>query len=480
MLFKTRILVGVVFLIFTWSGVFENANSSDKSQFRSDKAIPNILETNHSFTEIAKSVIPTVVSIYSTMIVETDDWWKQRFNEDELRRFFGDNYYNFPIPQELRRRGSGSGIIISEQGHILTNVHVIDKAEKIKIILSDKRTFDAEIIGMDPLTEVAVIKIDGKNLPVATLGNSDSCQIGEWVLAIGNPLELQSTVTAGIISAKERALDIIGDTYGVENFIQTDAAINPGNSGGPLVNLKGEIIGINTAIATESGYNQGYGFAIPINIAKEIMEDLIYQGRVVRGYLGISMQDIDEIKARALGLKKPVGVFVDSVLKDGPGVKGGLDEKDVILKIDNKPVNSANVVQSIIAKKNPGDEIDITVLRKSKKLTLTIVLGERQYSSVLSPNFKKDKDYRFLGLEVQNLKAEGYDGVVVQAVERYSPAFETGICVNDIIVEIGDTIISSIELFQSIISSLEAGSVIIVKIRRGDTTFHAFIEIPFN
>ncbi|MBN1154807.1 trypsin-like peptidase domain-containing protein, partial [candidate division KSB1 bacterium] len=385
-------------------------------------------------------------------------------------------------------RGTGSGMIVSRAGHILTNVHVVETSESIVVTLHDKRTYEAAIIGIDPLTEIALIKIDADHVQPVTMGNSDHCRVGEWVLAIGNPLELNATITAGIISAKGREINIISDMYGVENFIQTDAAINPGNSGGPLINLKGEVIGITTAIATENGYSQGYGFAIPINLAREIMNDLVRFGKVTRGYLGISMQDIDEKRARALGLKKPFGVFVDTVSEDGPAYAAGLRERDVLIKIDETSVNQSNSVQSIIVQKDPGKEIVLTVLRKNKLLKLKTTLGVRQSYTNLKKATKTKVQYLYLGLQVESTKRDlsaelgirSAHGLIVSAVQQYSPAFEAGIQVNDMILEIGEEVIHSIEQFQTIMSSLRPGDVLIMKINRENTIFHAFVEVPLQ
>ena len=452
----------------------------------SSNSIADIVVTSRTLNSVAQNVIPSVVSIYSTMIVQTQELWNEHFDTEEMREFFGDHMRNLPVPKEFRQRGAGSGIIITSNGHILTNVHVVENAEDIEVTLTDKRTFKAEIVGADPLTEIAVIKINCESLPVARLGDSDSCGIGEWVMAIGNPLELNSTVTIGIISAMGRDINIIRDTYGVENFIQTDAAINPGNSGGPLVNLRGEVIGVNTAIATENGYNQGYGFAIPINLAKNIMQDLIEKGRVVRGYLGISMQDINEKKARALHLKRPMGVFIDHVIADGPADKAGLMPKDVLLKIDKTIVNRANRVQSIIAAKNPGDKVVLAVLRDQKLIKLPIKLGERQYSFVVPPSGQKKDNFVNLGIVPDTLSQDiirkfslsGKVGILVKQVERYSPAYEANIQANDILYEIGHITISTINQFKKVVADLPPGEVIIFKIRREDTIFHAFVEVP--
>jgi len=444
------------------------------------------LTTSRVFTRVAKTVIPTVVSINSTMMIHTSELWNNHFDDEELREFFGEKYFNFPVPKEFRQRDSGSGIIVSPKGHILTNMHVVEKAELITVTLTDNRTFEAKLIGTDPLTELAVIKIDGYNLPVAELGDSDSLEIGEWVLAIGNPLELRSTVTAGIISAIGRDINIIADNYGVENFIQTDATINPGNSGGALVNLRGQVIGISTAIVTQTGYSQGYGFAIPINLAKEIMNDLILHGYVVRSYLGISMQDVNEKIARALGLKRPAGVFIDNVVEDSPAKLFGLKEKDVLIKIDDQIVNKGNIVQSMIAQKKPGDELLITLIRNNRLVKIPVTLGERRDFNVKSTLKNRDRKFYNLGLKVENvcrLRAEELnlkmnEGVFVSGVEQFSPAYDAGVRVNDIILEIDDRLITSIYAFGNVISKLQSGKVYIFKMKRGENIFHIFIEVP--
>ncbi len=441
--------------------------------------------TSSVFTRIAKAVIPTVVSINCIMMINASDLWDNQLDQKELQDFFGEKYLNLPVPRQFRQKGTGSGIIISEQGHILTNMHVIEKAEMITVTLADNRSFDATIVGGDPLTELAVIKIPGKAFPVAVLGNSDSVQIGEWVLAIGNPLDLRSTVTAGIISAIGRDINIISDNFGIENFIQTDATINPGNSGGALVNLKGQVIGINAAIATQSGYSQGYGFAIPINLAKQTMKDLIRRGYVVRSYLGISMQDVNEKIARALKMNQPSGIFIDQVAQDSPAQMCGLREKDILIKVDNQIVTKGNIVQSIIAQKKPGDALSLTVMRNNRLLQISAVLGVRNDSQIIKLTKSTSRPFHNLGLAVENispLRSEELNlnigqGILVTSVEQFSPAFDAGIQSNDIILEIDNRMITSVYGFENIIAELEEGNIYIFKMKRGDNTFHVFIEV---
>ena len=267
------------------------------------------------------------------------------------------DFFFFPfkdMPKE--QRGSGSGIIISDDGYIVTNNHVVEKATKVTIGMFDKRTFEAKVVGTDPLTDLAVIKIDAKNLPAAYLGNSDDLKVGQWVMAIGNPLALSSTVTAGIVSAIGRGqLGLIKDSYGVENFIQTDAAINPGNSGGALVDLSGAVIGVNSAIAAgNTGTYIGYGFAIPINLVKSVAKDLIAHGKISRGYIGVNIGEVDDAMAKSLGLDKPKGIIVQGLVDGGAASKADIKEGDVILKVDGREVNQPNQLQGYIASKSAG------------------------------------------------------------------------------------------------------------------------------
>ncbi|MDO8549485.1 MAG: trypsin-like peptidase domain-containing protein, partial [Ignavibacteria bacterium] len=292
-----------------------------------------------AFIEVAEKVTPAIVQISVVSERESPQ----------------DDFFFFPfkdMPQE--QRGSGSGIIISEDGYIITNNHVVENASRVEVGLYDKRNFSAKVIGTDPLTDLAVIKIEADNLPTAYLGDSDQLKVGQWVMAIGNPLSLASTVTAGIVSAIGRGqLNLIRDSYGVENFIQTDAVINPGNSGGAMVDLSGAVVGVNSAIATRgTGTYIGYGFAIPINLAKAVAKDLIAHGTVSRGYIGVLIEEVDDAMAKSLGMDKPRGIIVQDLVKGGAAENADIKVGDVILKIDGKDVNQANQLQSYVATKS--------------------------------------------------------------------------------------------------------------------------------
>ncbi len=462
----------------------------------SQAAVPASLQDDNNqlniFVKVSEEILPTVVNIATTKVIERSTQTSPF--APLLRDFFGKEF-NFEIPETRRLHGLGSGIIVSEEGYILTNHHVIQNAEDIKVTLYNKQEYNAKLVGTDPLTEIAVIKIDADDLPVARLGDSEKIRIGEWVLALGNPLYLTSTVTAGIISAKGRSIGIIrdsgtnqqGGSYAIENFIQTDAAINPGNSGGALVNMKAEVIGVNTAIASQTGGYQGYGFAVPINLAERIMKDLIEKGHVVRAWLGISMREVTEDIAKRYDLDRPKGVLIEQVIKDSPAEKAGLKALDIILKVDGKSIDQANQVQSIIAMKKPGEEVDITVLRDGKQKKIEVELGEREREKVAESEGKKDISR--LGLQVDNLtdnirsrlRHNAYDdeeGVIVLQVKRYSIAAEAGIQPGDLIIRIEDQNIKNVSDYKDAVESFEAGDVVIFHVLRVNQKFHAFVKIP--
>jgi Do/DeqQ family serine protease len=316
-----------------------------------------------SFAEAADRAMPAVVNI--TAITE-----HQAKNDREQRYY---KFFGSPGPS----KSTGSGVIISDKGYIVTNNHVIKDATKVDITLSDNRKFEAEVMGTDPSTDLAVLKITGKNLPVIDLANSDEARVGEWVLAIGNPFELTSTVTAGIISAKGRDISILNGQYSIESFIQTDAAVNPGNSGGALVNTEGKLIGINTAIYAPSGTYAGYSFAVPINLVKKVMQDLIDHGEVKRAFLGIMIQSVDSDMAKELDLRVTEGVYVSELIEGGAAIKSELNIGDVITKINGILTSSVPKLQEQIGSRDPGDDIVVTVNRKGKPKDIVVKLKTR-------------------------------------------------------------------------------------------------------
>lgn len=360
-----------------------------KVQFASLPAYPAIPDGTLDFTVAAAKTVPAVVHIKVTMGESP-----QASYIDPFRDFFGDN--GFPFGQRGPSVGSGSGVIISADGYIITNNHVVNEAEKIEVVLNDKRSFKGKVIGTDPNTDLALVKIDADNLPFVGYGNSDDLKIGEWVLAVGNPFNLTSTVTAGIVSAKGRSINILGDSrnrFPIESFIQTDAAVNPGNSGGALVNTRGELVGINTAIASQTGSYAGYSFAVPINLAKKVMDDLLQYGKVQRAFIGVQITDVNSQIADEKGLKSTKGVYVDRVSDGGAAEAAGVKSGDVITQIEGVEVNSTNQLMEQLGRHRPGDKIDLTIIRENKEKTLPIVLrGEDNttaYSKKESVNAEK-------------------------------------------------------------------------------------------
>jgi len=436
-----------------------------------------------AFIEVAEKVTPTIVQV--TVVSE-----RENPHED---------FFFFPfkdMPKE--QRGSGSGIIISDDGYIITNNHVVENATKVTVGMFDKRTFEAKVIGTDPLTDLAVIKIDAKNLPTAYLGNSDDIKVGQWVMAIGNPLALSSTVTAGIVSAISRGqLGLIKDSYGVENFIQTDAAINPGNSGGALVDLSGAVIGVNSAIAaSNSGTYIGYGFAIPINLARSVAKDLIAHGKISRGYIGVNIGEVDDAMAKSLGLDKPKGIIVQGIVEGGAASKADIKEGDVILKVDGKEVNQPNQLQGYIASKSAGSTVKITLFRDGREIEREVTLKARDEDAKSEPVVnKKDNEadsesksstaqFDDVGFSVQNLSSkEKTDfkvdhGVIITEVKPFSKAEDRQLAKGFIILEADKKKIYSVSDLRSIMKD-KKGSAVLLKLQDGrGNNFFRGIEIP--
>lgn len=478
------VLLSIIFgavLIANFSGV-KVVHSDSQIEFNTTPPItinPEVKSLNDAFVEISKTVTPTVV--YIQVKSGPKDNQQQPEGNDPFKFFFGpDGQMPDPGPE----MGSGSGVIISRDGYIVTNNHVVRGAgdHGIKVVLTDKREFDAKVIGLDENTDLAVIKIEANDLPVMSLGNSDNIQVGEWVLAIGNPLGLNYTVTAGIISALGRNIGINGGGYAIENFIQTDAAINPGNSGGALVNVQGQLVGINSAIKTNTGYYQGYGFAIPVNIVKNVTEELIKSGKVVRGYIGVQIQTVDETMAKGLGLDKAKGVLVQSVQKGGGGDEAGLQAGDVILSVDGREVNASNELQVIINSKRPGDVAKLTIFRDGKTMEKDVTLKPRQEDSnqtTMNNMQKKDETgnkgvssttIKTLGISVQDApsslkeKLNISGGVLVTSVDRFSDSFLRGVQEGVVIIEANKKKVNDSADLESAISDKKSGDSVLLKV----------------
>lgn len=327
------------------------------------------------FIGAAEKSTPAVVHITSTHVQN----YTQR---DPLSDIFGDDFFRyFPSPdnsqKQRRSQSSGSGVIINNKGFIVTNNHVVAGADEVKITLHNKEIYDAEVIGTDPSTDLALLKIEEEGLDYLPMANSDDVRVGEWVLAVGNPFNLESTVTAGIVSAKGRNINILKEQYSIESFIQTDAAVNPGNSGGALVNTNGDLIGINTAIATPTGTYAGYSFAVPANIVRKVTEDLMKYGMVQRGFLGVMIRNVDGNLANQLDLDVTSGVYIDKLVENGAADEYGIEEGDVIVAIDNKAITSSPELQETIGSKRPGDAVSVTVNRDGKEKTISLTLRNK-------------------------------------------------------------------------------------------------------
>ncbi len=377
---------------------------------------------------------------------------------DEFRRFFGDDLGPFFDPSAPGkrgvRRGFGSGVIVSSDGYILTNNHVVAGAETLSVQLQNESTYKAKVVGTDPKTELAVIKIDAADLTVARLADSEKVRIGDWVLAIGGPFGLKNTVTAGIVSAKGR------DTVGIadyENFIQTDAAINPGNSGGPLINMRGEVIGINTAIATRSGSNAGVGFSIPSNMAGVIMQSLIKNGHVARGFLGALIQNLTPELASSFGFKGKHGVLIGDISADGPADKAKLKAGDIITKFNGEWVNSSRQLRNRVASTAPGTKIELELFREGRSRTVQVVLGRLNEGGGADPGSGESMEAEKLGLEATALTAElaselglkeGQTGVVITKITPQGLAERSGLEAADVIVSLNGKAVSDIAGFK--------------------------------
>lgn len=349
-----------------------------------------------SLTDAAAVATPTVVHIKSNYLVQSrrSSFYRDPFFDD----FFG--------PSKPRSaQASGSGVITSPDGYIVTNNHVVNGAQSLEVILHDGRSYEAVIVGTDPSTDLAVLKIEGKNLPFLPFGNSDNVAIGEWVLAVGNPFNLSSTVTAGIVSAKARNINILKEKSAIESFIQTDAAVNPGNSGGALVNINGELIGINTAIASPTGAYAGYSFAVPAEIVKKVVEDLMVHGIVQRAFLGAGMLELNGAVANQLGLDRTQGVYIESISKDGSVGRAGVEVGDILVGVEGKEIHNAAELQEYVGRKRPGDEIEITIDRGGKSKSITIKLQNYLGNTDVIKR-QKEELIAELGVEMRELSAK--------------------------------------------------------------------------
>ncbi len=445
----------------------------------------------NGFTDVAKAVTPAVVNITTVIGEKISGRGGENDQRDRMEEFFGPNTPFGPFgpkfrgpqgpmepPRGFRGGGQGSGVIVSPDGYILTNNHVIDGAREVTVTLPDKREFTGKIVGTDPKTDLAVVKIDGKDLPTIPWGDASKLQVGEYVLAVGNPFGLNSTVTLGIVSALGRGH--MGITQ-YEDFIQTDAAINPGNSGGALVNTKGELVGINTAIFSQSGGYQGVGFAVSSTMGQPVYESLVKTGKVVRGYLGIGIQDLNKDLAKSFHVTDGKGALVTDVKEDSPADHAGLQQGDVITSYQSSPVEDAVALQRLVTKTTVGAKVSMKVLRDGHEKELTVKIGEQPGETKIAKADSNDGEYAFAGVAVADLDRETAkelgikgkaQGVVVTSVEPDSGADKAGLMPGDVIREINRQPVKSVKEFEKLSSSVKKGDNVLMLIsRRGASLF---------
>lgn len=441
-----------------------------------DNDLASLQQTSKAFSSVAKKAVPAVVFIKVEKTVEAAQG--APFGNSDPFGFFYDRQPR--QPREYRQMGQGSGFIISEDGYIMTNNHVVGDADVITVKLNDGREFKAKRIGGDEKSDVAVIKIDGENLPILPLGSSDSLEVGEWVIAIGNPFGLAETLTFGIVSAKGRSTVGIND---YEDFIQTDAAINPGNSGGPLINLEGEAIGINTAIFSSSGGSVGIGFAIPINMAKNIKDQLVKDGKVTRGQLGVMIGELTKDLADYFGADSTKGVLVSAIMKDSPAEKAGLEAGDIILKIDGRDVEGTGQLRNTVAMVAPGTKVQLLVYRNGREKTVTVSIGELSETVV---NKEASELPKKLGLTVQDLTEEmrqyyslgSEEGVVVSGVDPDSRAFAAGIRPGTIILSVNRSKVGSTKEFGEVLQASVKTKKVLLLIK--EQRYTRFVVLPLE
>jgi len=455
-------------------------------QGQNQDSVSALRQMGKAFTSIVEKTSPAVVSLksQSTVSRESSRYYDSPFGEDPFEFWFGPRSPRERTPQRRNREQAvtamGSGFIISQDGYILTNNHMVGDAKKVEIELSDGRKFTAKIIGTDPDSDIAVVKIDAENLPYLELADSDTLQVGEWVLAIGNPLGFSHTVTAGIVSAKGRSVGLAD----IENFIQTDAAINRGNSGGPLLNLDGKVVGINTAIVGATG-NIGIGFAIPINMAKHAYKQLREGKSVERGFIGVQFEQLTPEVAASLGLPEDTkGVTVSMVVKDSPAEEAGLKVYDVIVEFEGQPVEKSNEFISRVSMLEPGTKVNVVVLREGKKKTFTIKLAKRPPGQELAGNAQADALDQ-LGFSVDNLTDElaqrlgfeGKSGVVVTEVDPGSQAAEIGLEPGVLIRQVNRQEVSNTREFNEAIAKAKDKGNALLLVQRDNATFLALLKL---
>jgi serine protease Do len=469
---NTILAAALAFLLcISWIGSV-SAEAEQTNSYLGLEALGN------SIADIAEKVGPAVVNIDTVRMVTTQF---PSFEDPIFERFFGRDFEEFrrAIPQ----KGTGSGFIINQDGYVLTNEHVVRKADKIKVTLSDGREFDGEVIGSDVTSDMAIVKIKADHLPMVALGDSDKLRVGEIVVAIGNPYGLQQTVTMGVVSAKGRSIPTGIEGHVYKDFIQTDAAINPGNSGGPLLNTKGEVVGINTAIIP---YAQGIGFAIPIKIAKKNIDDLINLGKVRRSWLGVYIQEVTPEIAEQFNLTEAKGVLVGDVIENSPAEETGIKTGDIIKKVNDEEVNSPEELQGKIGNIEIGKEANIEIVRNGKTISFVVKIGEMPTVEEEGSESPKEKVFSVqTGLKVESVTTEiakelelpWVKGLVITEVLPGSRADDMGLQQGDIVLEANRTEVSSTGEWEKIINKLEPGDTLLLLVYRNQHTYYVPIKV---
>lgn len=483
---KVLLTVGLISLL-TGLLIASSLPTHSKSQAlesKVSKATSPVEGRPGSFAGLVKALKPAVVNISTTQVIKRRGRGMPGapgHEFDPFRDFFGDEFFDRffrDMPQkDLKRKSLGSGFIISKDGYILTNTHVVENATEIKVSLTDEKVYDAEVVGRDAKTDIALIKIKANgDLPTVPLGDSEELEVGDWVLAIGNPFGLDQTVTAGIVSAKGRMVG--AGPY--DNFIQTDASINPGNSGGPLFNTKGEVVGINSMIFSPSGGNVGIGFAIPINMAKDLLPQLKEKGKVTRGWLGVVIQHVTPDLAESFGLSKEKGALVSDVVKDSPAEASGIKRGDIVLRFNGKDIDKMNSLSRFVAATPVGKEVELVILREGKEIKLKVKIGEmKEEGEVLAEKGEKD-----LGMSVQDItpevaryfSLEDTAGVIVTEIEPDSAAANAGIARGDIIKEANRVPVKNLSDYKRALKTVKGKSVLLL-LKRGDSTLFVTLKV---
>jgi len=466
--------IGALFVSLTISSYFGLYSFAYAESKISQQSIDILAKTGQAIAEIVEEVKPAIVNISTTRTIKIQRGPEPFFEDPFFRRFFGEEGPS-RMPKERKAMSLGSGVIVDSKGYILTSNHVIQGAEEIEVTLSDKREFKGKIIGADPMTDIAVVKIEGDRLQTIKWGDSDKLRVGETVLAIGSPYGLAGTVTMGIVSAVGRANVGIAS---YEDFIQTDAAINPGNSGGALVNVRGELVGINTAIFSTTGGYQGIGFAVPSNMSRAVMESLIKRGKVIRGWLGVTVQSITPDLAKQFNLKEDKGALVTDVIEGGPAEKAGILRGDVIIEYEGKKIDEPFQLRNMIANTLPGKEAELKVIRENRTETIKITIGE--LPTEIQKSSKSEYNNLLRGVTVQNLTPGMYEqldlpkklkGVVISDVDEDSPA-AMALMKGDVIQEINRQKITSAKNYEDVVTKIKPEEdILLLVFRNGSSIF---------